>query len=269
MIQNFFVRREIRGVPYYSCLALEESPHVRHGFSTRQGGVSPLPQADLNLSYVSWDAPERVGENRRRFLSALDLSATRLVTLAQIHSDRLHIIEETPSQRNRRLEGDALATVRPGTALAVQVADCFPILLADGRANAVAAIHAGWRGILARVLTKTVAALRASLGTDPGNLRVAIGPAIRRCCFEVGEDVVAQFRAAYPRVELAEPRAGCPGKHLLDLRRALDIQCAEAGIPPGNIFDLQACTRCNPGEFFSYRAEGAHSGRMMGVIARV
>jgi hypothetical protein len=246
---------------------MDRIPFLRHGFSTRHGGTSPLPARALNLSHVSWDDVTRVEENRRRFLIALGFPQESLVTLSQIHSDRVHIIEENLEQWNRRTQGDALITQRAGVTLGIQVADCLPILIVDPQTRTIGGVHAGWRGTLARVFAGTVAKMRESSGCDPSRMMTAIGPGIRFCCFEVGEEVVEAFENEFPGSSLAKPLEEKPGKYLLDLRVALDVQFQEAGLAPENIFDLGLCTRCNPGEFFSYRGEGPRSGRMMGAIS--
>lgn len=261
------MRRDGGGTPFYSCVALEELGFLRHGFSTRHGGVSPLPQSSLNLSLVPWDVQSNVHENRRRFLTALHLEDAQLATLSQVHSDRLYILDENTPAENGRTEGDALATRRNGIATAVQVADCFPILMVDARRRVVAAIHAGWRGILARIVEKTAAGLCSAFGTDPADLVTAIGPGIRSCCFEVGPEVVEQFHEAYPRAQLSRPHPTRAHKYLLDLMQPLQIQFQDAGLKADRVFDQSGCTSCNTDEFFSYRREGRHSGRMMGVIA--
>jgi len=197
----------------------------------------------------------------------LHLEDAHLATLSQVHSDRLHILDENTPLENGRPEADALATRRGGTAIAVQVADCFPILVTDARRRIVAAIHAGWRGILARIFEKTVAGLRVAFGTDPVDLMVAIGPGIRSCCFEVGPEVVEKFKEEYPRVQLSRPHPTRRRKYFLDLMQALQIQFEAIGLNRDNIFDQGDCTCCSAGEFFSYRREGPRSGRMMGLIA--
>jgi purine-nucleoside/S-methyl-5'-thioadenosine phosphorylase / adenosine deaminase len=269
MAREEFVRHEADGVPYYSCSALEELSFLRHGFSTRHGGVSSLPAGNLNLSHVSWDSAQQVDENRGRFMTALGLGSATLATLSQIHSDRLHIIEEKAGQWNQRPQADALATRLQSVALAVQAADCFPILLVDPTAGAIAGVHAGWRGTLARILSKSVQTMERELDCDPARLMVAIGPGIRRCCFEIGPEVVEAFEREFPGAQLAEPHPANPGRSLLDLRRAVDVQFAEVGIPQSQVFDLGLCTRCRVDEFFSYRGEGPKSGRLMAVISRV
>ena len=266
MLESGFVRRVEGGTPFYSCVALQELGFLRHGFSTRHGGVSLLPERSLNLSQVSWDVPANVAENRRRFLAALHLENAQLATLSQVHSDRLHILDENTPAENGRPEADALGTRRNGIAIAVQVADCFPILVADARQRIVAAIHAGWRGILARIFEKTAAGLRAAFGTDPSDLVIAIGPGIRSCCFEVGPEVVEKFQDAYPRAQLSRPHPTRERKYFLDLTQALQIQFEKIGLDRDNIFDQGSCTCCNSSEFFSYRRDGPRSGRMMGLI---
>jgi YfiH family protein len=269
MTREEFVRRDADGVPYYSCRALEEVRSIRHGFSTRHGGVSSLPAGSLNLSHVSWDRAERVDENRRRFMTSLNMRAATLATLSQIHSDRLHIIEEKNGQWNQRPQADAQATRLESMALAVQIADCFPILMVDPKVGAIAGVHAGWRGVLARIVSKAVETMKTVMECDPARLIVAIGPGIRNCCFEVGSEVVEAFERKFPGVPLARPHPGHTGKSLLDLRRVLDVQFAEVGISQSQLFDLGMCTRCRMDEFFSYRGEGPKSGRLMAVISRV
>jgi len=265
MTGNGFALRSAQGVPYYSCVALEKVARIRHGFSTRAGGAESARGNSLNLGLVPWDAPERVSENRSRFLAALGLESARLATLSQIHSDQVHIIEDAAAQRNRR-EGDALATRNPGVCLGVLVADCFPILLADPVNGAVAAIHSGWRGTAARIAAKTVEVMKASFGSDPGQILAAIGPGIRSCCFEVGIEVVQLFADSYPGPALARQSEDRPGKYLLNLSQGLRLQLAGAGLRPDHVFDLDVCTRCNPNEFFSYRVEGPGAGRQMAII---
>ncbi len=259
-----FVRQEVEGVAFYICPAFARVRGLHHGFSTRFGGTG-----SLNLTHLPWDACERVEENRRRFLSALGFPHCPLVTLRQIHSDRIQIVHDGADELDRGQEGDALATKQAGIALGVQVADCFPILLADVETGSVAAVHSGWRGTLLRILWKTIETMKSSLGAQPGSLRVAIGPGIRSCCMQVGPEVAARYEAEYPGLGLARPQTEIKGKYLLDMAGALAIQAAEAGLHPDQIFDMKACTRCLPEEFFSYRAEGTAAGRMMAVIGRL
>jgi YfiH family protein len=264
-----FILRESSGVPYYVCSALAQDTSIRHGFSTRRGGVSLAPNGILNLGYVPWDSRDNVDENRRRFLSALGLAPDCLATVAQAHSAEFHIIIGRTHQWNPNTRGDALVTAERGVALAVQVADCFPVLISDSQTGTIAAVHAGWRGALARILLRTLSGMKHKLGVDPARVIVAIGPGIRRCCLEVGPEVAGPFEAAFPRAGLCSPHPNHRGKHLLDIPKALTLQLAEAGVPQEAVYDLGLCTRCHTDEFLSYRAEGSGTGRMMGVICRM
>jgi len=263
-----FSRRKIGGLVVYSCSHLDRMAGLRHGFSTRHGGVSAPPARSLNLSTAGWDLPEYVAENRRRFLSALHLAPESLTTVSQVHSGEFHIINGDPHQWNPRTPGDALATLQPGSALAVLVADCFPLLIADPQTGAIAAIHAGWRGVLAGIVPRTLAGMRQDLGVDPSGAVVAIGPGIRKCCLEVGSEVAPAFDHEFADRAVCAPRAASAGKYLLDLPLALNRQLEAAGISRGNVHDLGLCTRCHRDEFFSYRAEGDRAGRLMAVICR-
>lgn len=262
-----FVRREVEGISFYCCRALERLPFLRHGFSTRHGGVSRLPLDSLNLSHVHWDTSERVEENRRLFLAALDLEIESLATLSQIHSDQVHILEEKPVQWNRQTRGDAMISRRPGVSLGIQVADCFPVLIVDPMTECIAAAHAGWRGILSGIVPKTAERMKSAYGCAAENFLVAIGPGIGACCFEVGAEVWEAFETEFPGANLVH-RSGAEGKYLVDLGQALKTQLTGLGIPGDRVYDLEACTRCNPDQFFSYRGEGPRSGRMMGIIAK-
>jgi len=267
MRRDGFVLRENQGVLFFRCTAFENLEGFRHAFSTRHGRVPGMGLSSLNLGYSKWDSPERVTRNRKCFLSALKLEDTHLATLHQVHSDRVHIIGDLAGEWNQP-EGDALITGLHGITLAVQTADCIPILIADPIKKVIAAVHSGWRGILARVLSKTVLAMQSAFETRPSDLLVAVGPGIQACCFQVGPEVAQLFSEQYGNGSLIMPVPGIPDKYLLDMERALEIQCTEAGIDPENCYSSGACTRCNPDQFFSYRAEGTRTGRMMAVICR-
>jgi polyphenol oxidase len=263
-MQSGFALRKTNGMPYYVCQAIEELSGFRHGFSTRHGGLPGIAGSSLNLGYTHWDFPDRVNANRQRLLAALNLDPARLATLHQIHSDRVHIITEVQDQWNQT-EGDALITQVQDLAIAVQTADCLPVLIADPVRRIVAVVHSGWRGTLARILQKTIQEMKHTFNSNSANLVTAIGPGIRACCYEVGEDIATLFDREYPGACLTTPVNARPGKFFLDLPKALQIQLSQAGIEL-NSCDIGVCTRCNTHEFFSYRAEGKNSGRMMAII---
>ena len=255
-----------------------------HGFSTRLGGVSLFEgQKVLNLSFTNWDARESVVENRRLFQAALGAKELALVSLKQIHSDLIHIFPAAPAEP---CKGDASASNLPGLLLGVQTADCVPILLVDPKKRAVAAIHAGWRGTLARIAEKAVGRMRAEFGSKPADLLAALGPSIGPCCYEVGTELVTKFTTQFSDAHdyFDEPRSGDepnplqwlnmappghqpPPKNVhLDLRKANRSQLLAAGLGAKNIFASDLCTACRTDLLFSYRREGPLSGRLLSVI---
>jgi YfiH family protein len=277
--------RTFRGLKLLQVLAFSKLPWLIHAFSTRPGGVSPLEnQKVLNLGFTDWDTRENVLENRNRFQTAAGAPDLPLITLKQFHSDVIHLFDTAP---NEPCKGDASITHRPGLLLAVQTADCVPILLVDPKKRAIAAIHAGWRGTLARIAAKTIGALQMQFGTNPRDLLAAIGPSIGPCCYEVGTEVATQFLSQFPDAPtyFDEFRTGdepnpiqwlnmMPPGHqpppkgvLLDLRKANRSQLLVAGLRLQNIHTIELCTACRPDLLFSYRKQGPASGRLMSVIA--
>ncbi len=141
----------------------------------------------MNLGFTDWDTRERVLKNRQNFFAALKASDMRVIALRQIHSDIVHVVNAANSQPSAEApKGDALITNQPGLLLVVQTADCVPILLADKKRHAIAAIHSGWRGTLQRIAEKTLGRMQMEFGTRPQDVVAALGPGIGQCCFEVG-----------------------------------------------------------------------------------
>ncbi len=294
------------GVGVLSCDALSRIRWVVHGFSTRGGGESVLLPRDansakehvLNLGFTEWDSRETVLRNRRKWQKALRAGEAPLLAMRQIHSDVAYVIGaagnrfETvafPAAESR--QGDAMITREPGVLLGIQTADCVPILLVDEKTRAVAAIHAGWRGTLARIVSKTLGRMRFEFGTQPRDVTAALGPAIGRCCYEVGPEVAQAFASQFPAaaewfdgpcserllegeeqpflpwLSMIPPGHQPPPERVqLDLRAANRWQLQDAGVPAENIFVSSLCTACRTDLFFSYRREGASTGRLMGAI---
>jgi purine-nucleoside/S-methyl-5'-thioadenosine phosphorylase / adenosine deaminase len=268
--------------------ALGKLGWLAHGFSTRAGGASSLEgKPALNLGFTEWDERERVAANREKFLAAQGASEMPLVAMRQFHSDVIHVVAGPTTDTPK---ADALITSTPGLLLGVQTADCVPILLADTRRRVVAAIHAGWRGTLARIAVKTLGRMRMEFGTRPRDVVAAIGPAIGRCCYEVGPEVAQAFAAQFPAAadwfdgpfeQLAHGEGPLwlpwltmmppghvppPPRVQLDLRASNRWQLINAGVPEKQIAASDLCTACRTDLLFSYRREGAKTGRLMAVI---
>ena len=188
--------RHSRGLVVMESRALGKLGWLVHGFSTRPGGVSPLAgKKVLNLGFTDWDERAHVEKNRLAFTTALAARDMHLLSLRQIHSDAIHVATGPESEPHH---ADALTTHVPGLLLGVQTADCVPILLADKKRCVVAAIHVGWRGTLARIAVKALGDMRMEFGTHPGDVVAALGPAIGRCCYEVGAEVAQGFAMQFP-----------------------------------------------------------------------
>lgn len=259
-----------------------------HGFSTRTGGYSTaFGGNDLNLSRQKLDDPKIVEKNRKLFFAAAGVPrVATLVTLKQIHSSHIHVLERAPKGL---LVGDGVITDRPGLLLSIQTADCVPVLLMDAKRKAVGAFHAGWRGTAKRIVEKGVGMMAMTYGSDPAELRAAIGPCIGQCCYAVGPEVVEEFHSQfdyaaelfqdifdddpvkkkYPLLFLTAraPGHGPVGKQPhLDLVEANQRQLLAAGVPAENIWTSGLCTGCNTDRLFSHRKEDGFTGRMMAVV---
>ncbi len=197
----------------------------------------------------------------RRFAGALSLDGTPIVRATQVHGNRAVRIHESPRPGEAADAGqcDVLVTSLSGVALAVQTADCTPIVLAAP--GAIATAHAGWRGTVQDAAGAAVRAL-AELGADPGSLSAWLGPSIGPCCYEVGGEVAAQFAGEFLR-------ASCGGRFYLNVAAVNRAQLEGAGVPAENISMHPACTKCGGEKYASYRRDGAAAGRMIGLVLRL
>jgi YfiH family protein len=270
---------EVLQVSQFSAL-----PWLVHGFSTARGGVSVLRNEKvLNLGFTEWDRVENVRENRRLFQVALKAADLSLVAVKQFHSD---VVCEFSSAPEQACSADASISNAADLLLGIQTADCVPILLVDPVQRAVAAVHAGWRGTLKRIVEKTVGRMEMQYGSRPRDVLAAIGPAIGGCCYEVGTEVAAAFQSQFADAPewFDELRTGDepnplqwlnqfppghqpPAKNVrLDLRKANRAQLLAVDVPDKNIFVSDLCTACQPDLLFSYRQDANESGRMMSAI---
>ena len=202
-----------------------------------------------------------MAENRARLAHRLGFSADRLVTTPQVHGDGVLVVDESTVDSALQTRADILLTTRPGYLLMQRFADCVPLVYWHPAARAVAVAHAGWRGSALGVAATTVRALQEHAGADPAGLRAAIGPSIGPCCFEVGDEVVAQFPDANGAVSRQPGRR--PHLDLWELNRR---SLVAAGVSPDRIEVAGACTRCDATTFFSHRALGYPAGRFGAAI---
>ena len=229
--------------------ALNEISRVRHGFFTRDGGVSQGLYASLNCGLGSNDSPEAVRENRARAMQMIDLPASALVTLYQAHT--AEVIQVDEPWVGQGVPADAMVTTRPGIALGILTADCAPVLFADARAGVIGAAHAGWKGAIGGVLENTIAAM-VRLGAEPGNMVAAIGPCIAQRSYEVGPDFPAPFLAqGEDNEQFFAPRPLKPGYFLFDLAAYAARRLALAGV--AEIVRTPCDTCQEESRFYSYR----------------
>lgn len=280
-----------------------------HGFSTRRGGVSRAYAAedapgDLNLGFTATDTREAVIRNRRLLVEAVTGDpATPLVTLRQFHSNLIVVVTPADADGKKPRKAGALSdgsmslgwkadgviSAVPGVLVAIQTADCIPVLVADRRQRIVAAFHAGWRGTVKRIVELGVGRMRFEFGCRPEDLIAAIGPGNSQCCYSVGEEVLSEFesqfvyarelfrevfdsdpmRTKYPMLFLTQRAPGHspigPALHL-DLIEANRRQLLDAGLKPSAISATGGCTSGDSDLFFSHRASRGHTGRLMSVI---
>ena len=223
---------------------------LRHAFFTRHGGVSKPPFDSLNFGGLE-DEPEKIEENRRRGLLHLGIDPSSVARLRQVHGTQ--VCDARPGVQ----EGDALCTDRPGLALAVATADCYPLLFEDAEAGVIGAAHAGWRGTLGRIAEATVEAM-VQRGARRERILAAIGPGICGENYEVGEELISAFRDA------GFPEACFLGRRL-DLAAANAFVLRESGLSATRIWTSGRCS--TEGDFFSHRRDRGLTGRMWSVIA--
>jgi len=269
-----FYWRELDGVRVLVCAPLERDGFT-NGFSTRGGGVSPMPHAALNLAGFNEDSAENILENRRRFLKLFP-GEWALAGCWQVHGAQIRSVREAEQAQARPYATgdedrcDALVSDLSQTLLGIKTADCVPILIGDPRTGAFAAVHAGWRGTVAEIARHAVQRLIREYGTQPEDLRVAIGPAAGACCYEVGAQVLDEFSARLPgSADLFTPTRA--GHARINLFKANQNQLLTMGVIDERIHISSLCTMCRTDEFFSYRQEkSVHGkvGRLMAVIGR-
>lgn len=256
------------GVPFLIFPKLEEAGLVTHCFSMRSGGVSRGIYASMNLSFSRGDEESCVRENYRRLAEAAGFSCEDLVCSDQTHTTNIRVVTEEDRgkgfvRKKDYTDVDGLVTNVPGLVLATFYADCVPLFLVDPVHHAIGLSHSGWKGTVGKIGGRTLEVMRQEYGTKPEDVLAAIGPSICQDCYEVSEDVIDQFRAAFePHLwsELFYQKEN--GKYQLNLWKANELIFREAGLAPEQIAVTDVCTCCNPELLFSHRASRGKRGNL-------
>lgn len=231
-------------------------PRLIFAESTRHGGVSPAPYQSLNLGKNTADLPGHLAENRRRFCNALGFQPEQLAWSNQVHGAEIRLATGPGGADGF----DALITNTAGVIVTVSVADCTPVLVYDSKNQAVAAIHAGWRGAAAGIVVKTLEMMSAQFGTQAADCRAYVGTCIDACSFEVGPEVAAAFDGIFQHYDPER------GKFFVDLKKNCTAQLQNFGLPAAQIEVSPYSTVLHNTDYFSHRKEGGTTGRMMAVI---
>jgi YfiH family protein len=249
-------------------------PHlaVKHGCSTRVGGVSQAPWDTLNTGFTVGDDPAAVWQNRRRFAACLGVDNLTWF-LSMSHGKEVAQVQERPPLPSDQTaaprpfySADACITNQPGIPLNLTVADCVPVFFHDPKAGCIGLAHAGWRGTVAGIVTETVLAMGRAYGSQAKDVLVGIGPSIGPQKFEVGSEVVDEFQKAFPDHPDLIASLDQPGKALIDLWRANTVMALRAGVPEQNVIVSGWCTVSHPDLFFSHRRDQGQSGRLLAGI---
>lgn len=261
--------------PYITFKNFDGLDFVRHGFSTRLGGVSEGIYESMNLNFTRGDEPERVSRNFELIGEALGMEPEKMVYAKQTHT--VNVMEAKQEHCGMGVvrprdysDVDGLVTNVPGIALVTTYADCVPVFLADSVKRAIGLLHSGWRGTVDNIVSVGVGKLTELYGTKPSDIVAFIGPSICRSCYEVGEDVAERFAEVYGKDAFLEgilkPGDVGNGKFMLDLHRANYINLVNAGVGQENIGVTDICTCCNPKLMFSHRASKGKRGGQCGFL---
>ena len=265
--EKILEERVVNGVPLLVYPLLEKTGVVKHGFTTRLGGVSTGYCASMNISTTRGDDPAAVEENKRRLAGAIGVKPEDMTFTHQTHTVHVAVVEEK-DRGKRFLETDGMVTDVPGICLVTFYADCVPLYLVDPVKKVIGLSHSGWRGTVNRMGRVTIEKMQSVYGTDPGDVVAAIGPSICQDCYEVSEDVIEAFRKSFREDQwdqLFYRKEN--GKYQLNLWKANEIIFREAGVTPEHIAVTNVCTHCNPDILFSHRTTGEKRGNLSALLA--
>lgn len=295
--QNKIFREVEKETPFLEYPLLADTGAVRHGFSTRLGGVSEGCFSSLNLGFHRGDQEEAVQENFRRIAASMGVRCEDMVLSRQTHTTNVWVVTEDdrgmgmtgPMEYSKRasenpgrsasggfqleadgkLEGvDGLVTNIPGICLVTFYADCVPLFFVDPVKKAIGLSHSGWRGTVGKIGRVTVELMQQQYGCDPSDILAAVGPSVCRDCYEVSKDVIERFRESFAEKhwkDLFYQKEN--GKYQLDLWKANEIIFAEAGILPEHTAVTNVCTHCNSEVLYSHRTAGNERGSLAAFLA--
>ena len=260
-------------VPYLEYPMLKNTRIVRHGFSTRLGGVSEGYYASMNLSFDRGDRKEAVAENFRRIGEALGVRCEDMVLSRQTHTTNVRIVTDADRGKGITRERDytdvdGLVTNVPGICLVTSYADCVPLFFVDPVKKVIGLSHSGWRGTVGKIGRKTVELMHERFGSDPADILAAVGPSVCMDCYEVSSDVIEKFKEAFSENWWDQLFYEKPdGKYQLDLWKANELIFLESGILPEHIAVTNVCTHCNSDILYSHRAAGDKRGNLCAFLA--
>ena len=265
--EHIFDEKQVGEVLYLSYPLLEKTGLVKHGFSTRIGGVSEGIYSSMNLSFTRGDDENAVRENYRRMAKTLGVKEDSFIFSAQTHTTNVHKV--TLDNRSDQLQDiDGLITDVPGLCLVTSYADCVPLYFVDPVHRAIGLSHSGWRGTVGKIGQETLQKMRVEYGTNEKDVIAAIGPSICQDCYEVSEDVIDQFREAFDSKywdDLFYQKEN--KKYQLNLWKANEIILLEAGVKRENIVVTNVCTSCNSNMLYSHRASKGQRGGLAAFMA--
>lgn len=266
-----FLQEMKKGAAIFTIPFFRETNLVSHGFTTRTGGESKTPYASLNMGFTVGDDPKLVLKNRKLVADVLNFPLENLVAAKQVHQDKIAVVTHKDSGKGAlrytdALEDtDALITAEKNIPLSTYYADCVPIFILDPVTPAIGLAHAGWKGTALKIGAKTIAKMTKVFGTEVKNCKIAIGPSIGSCCYQVDERVKTAFKESYANTTNFF-QSSKPGHWQLNLWEANKASLMEIGVPAVQIVISNLCTSCNPDLFFSHRKENGLTGRMAALM---
>lgn len=267
--------KEKNHVPYIQFKNLSATGIVKHGFSTRKGGVSTGIFSSMNLNFKRGDDPDAVMENYRRMAAALNMRVEDMVLSDQTHTTNVRVITE--EDRGKGIlrpqdysDVDGMITNVPGIVLVTSYADCVPLYFVDPVRKAIGLSHSGWKGTVGHIGQKTVWKMHEVYGSEPKDIVAAIGPSICQSCYEVSDDVAEAFRANFTADEAADILLDKGnGKYQLDLWKANWYVLTDAGILPEHLSVTDLCTACHPNLLWSHRKTNGQRGGLSAFLSLI